>query len=309
MTLAQSKQKDIFIRPSSSPVASERPGAVEARHLAHDVHNWLTVLQVYCGLLRTSGTVAGKGQPWIEELSSAVERGRGLVDALLDSAQSSGTHPPSSAEEVTAGSTPIDLAAFLGGQLPLLREMAGNHIQIEIKTEIQSGSTALTETEFERILLNLAQNAIEAMPDGGRLRIALARSHSPERQSLVLRISDTGNGIAPEFLPHIFDSSVSTKLPSADHPHPRSHGYGLAIVRELTLGSGGSVRVRSRIGHGTCFTIELPLPSLPGPADPDAAVSPPRKLAAVSQMQKPKPGRAGPSNNYGAHRKGARIPC
>ncbi|MHB1957494.1 MAG: sensor histidine kinase [Acidobacteriaceae bacterium] len=307
MTLVQSKQKDIFIRSSSSPVASGRPGAMEARHLAHDVYNWLTVLQVYCGLLRTSGTVADKGQPWIEELSSAVERGRGLVDALLDSAQSSGTYPPSSAEEVTAGSTPIDLAAFLGRQLPLLREMAGNHIQIEIKTEIQSGSTALTETEFERILLNLVQNAIEAMPDGGRLRIALTRSHSPERRFLILRISDTGNGIAPEFLPHIFDSGVSTKLPSADHP--RLHGFGLVIVRELTLGAGGSVRVRSRIGHGTCFTIELPLPSLPGPADPDAAASPPRKLAAVSQMQKPKSGRAGPSNNFGAHRKGTRIPC
>ena len=70
--------------PAGTP---EEQRAAAASHLAHDARNWLTVLQVYCDLLRSSGAVAGKGRTWIEELSNAVERGQGLVTSLLDSAQ------------------------------------------------------------------------------------------------------------------------------------------------------------------------------------------------------------------------------
>lgn len=285
---------------------AEHQDATAASHLAHDARNWLTVLQVYCDLLRNSGAVSCDGRTWMEELSNAVERGQELVTSLLDSAQASAPPQPSAPQAVSAPK-PLDLAAAIRRRLPLFRQMVGSAIQVQAKTVVHPGATALNELEFERILWNLVLNAMEAMPDGGKLKILLERGNSSERSSLVLKVSDTGNGIAAEFLPHIFDSGFSSKLTSADPPNGR--GFGLAIVRELALGAGGSVRVRSRIGRGTCFTIELPLLSPPSSTEPRIPACGQRKLAVVSDMTKPKYGRHCQQNNFASNRKGTRVPC
>lgn len=307
MTPAFQQQKpNRSARTQPSEATPEQSRKAAASHLAHDARNWLTVLQVYCDLLRTSGTVAGNGRTWIEELSNAVERGQGLVASLLDSVQAGAPLQPSSPQAV-APPKPLDLASAIKTRRPLLRQMSGSAIQVEAKTVAHPGATALKELEFERILLNLARNAIDAMPHGGKLKISLERGISSERPSLVLKVSDTGIGIAAEFLPHIFDSGFSTKL-TLDDPES-GRGFGLAIVRELALGAGGSVRVRSRIGHGTSFTIELPLLSQPSAGGAPTPASRQRKLAIVSEMPKPKNGRHCQQNNFGSNRKGTRVPC
>ncbi len=308
-TMALTQQQD---DSSPSPRFAAGEPATTVRHLAHDVQNWLTALQVYCDLLRTSGVVDDQGQPWIDELSSAVERGHALVDSLLDFAQSAALSRPLAPQGVAALPT-LDLGAAIERRLPLLRQMAGNKIQVEIKTVPHAGATALREPEFERILLNLARNAMEAMPGGGKLRIVLEYGHASSGRCLLLRVSDTGRGIAAELLPHIFSSGVSTKLATSDGP--RSRGFGLAIVRELTLDAGGSVRVRSRLGHGSSFTVELPLleESLAESplAKPRRAASHPRtrQLAVVSEMPKSNTDRPAHRNNCDANRKGTRVPC
>lgn len=322
MTVAASKQPNDLL---PNPPARGGPGSADAGHLAHDVRNWLTVLQVYCDLLGTSGTVVGRGQEWIEELSSAVERGHGLVEALVDCTAWSGSAQPGGRRRGArsdgmdgmraVATAPFDLAVAIERRLPLLRRMAGDRIEVTSRTIDPAGATALREPEFERILLNLVRNAIEAMPAGGTLGITLAPGNSSEWRSLVLCVSDTGPGIAAEFLPHIFDSGFSTKLTGADPLSER--GFGLAIVRELAMGAGGSVRVRSRRGRGTCFTVELPLlaDSLPEEArdalSPDAPgqVSERRTPAVVAEMSKSKPDRHASPNNFAANRKGIRVPC
>jgi signal transduction histidine kinase len=307
MTVALSKQQPgkTLHNPSATGAPGE-PRTVEVSHLAHDARNWLTVLQVYCDLLRTSGTVTGRGLEWMEELSSAVERGQELVHALVDSALAEEPRRQGVSMRMTA-TAPFDLAVAIERRLPLLRRMAGNLIEVVSRTVAQAGATALREPEFERILLNLVGNAIEAMPEGGTLGITLEPGDSCERRSLVLRVSDTGNGIEAAWMPHIFDSGFSTKLDAADRLS--RHGFGLAIVRELTMGAGGSVRVRSRAGHGTCFAVELPLLSDSLPSDAHSAVSGQRTLAVVSEMPKSKPDRHAQHNNFGANRKGTRVPC
>ncbi len=312
MTVAVSKQHRDFLPGPPASGSPEEQKTAEARHLAHDARNWLTVLQVYCDLLRASGTVVGEGRQWIEELSSAIERGQGLVRRWLDSAQAPAKLPKSSPQAV-APPKPLDLAAAIQTRMPLFREMAGSAIQVKVKTVARAGTTALQEPEFERILLNLVRNAIEAMPQGGTLRIALEHGSPSRPGSLVLRVSDTGKGIAAESLPHIFNSGFSTKRASTGPWLER--GLGLAIVRELTMGAGGSARVRSRVGHGASFAIELPL-VLPAPpaAGPRSAAPRQTKLAIVSEMPKPKTempkaGRHGQPNNFGANRKGTRVPC
>lgn len=276
--------------------------------LAHDARNWLTVLQVYCDLLRTSGAVASGYRSWMDELAAAVERGQGLVASLLDSLQTSSrssaqtlassptlsssvrTQPKTASSQAgpSVDAPSLDLAAIIERQLPMLQRLAGENILVEFDRVRGAGSTAISESDFERILLNLVGNAIEAMPHGGRLRIALRTGlRRPSADpTLRLRVLDTGTGIAPEMLPRIFESGVSSKsessksrsnkaraevyAPEAHAPEipVKSHGFGLAIVRELTHRAGGSLRVRSRLDHGSCFEVELPL--LAGQAAPAA---------------------------------------
>lgn len=283
----------------------EEQRAAAASHLAHDARNWLTVLQVYCDLLRSSGAVAANGRNWMEELSNAVERGQGLVTSLLDSAQNSAPTESSPVHPAAAGPKTLDLAVALQRRLPLFQKMAGRTIHVESKTVVSAETTALTESDLDRILLNLVRNAMEAMPHGGRLKIELEPGGTSERRMLVLRVSDTGKGVAADILTHIFDSGFSTKSTASKAKSGR--GYGLAIVRELTLAAGGSVRVGSTIGHGTRFTIELPVQLVP--AASRTVDSRPEDGAAAAEAAKPSPSRTQQSNNFGADRKGTRVPC
>jgi signal transduction histidine kinase len=287
---------------ASSAGTPEEQRAAAASHLAHDARNWLTVLRVYCDLLRNSGTVVGEGHAWMNELSDAVERGQGLVTSLLDSAQTAATGESSSVESPAAGPETLDLAAVIRTRVPLFRQLAGAAIDVQSKIVSSARTTALREAEFDRILLNLVRNGIDAMPRGGRLTIELENGAASERRRLVLRVSDTGNGIPADILPRIFESGFSTKS-RAQHP-PSRRGYGLAIVRELTVAAGGSVRVRSHIGEGTSFSIEFPIQ--PAPATPRPTLVQARDETPAST---PTPAHTGQTNNFGAHRKGTRVPC
>ena len=297
--------------PSCSDSAALAAGTPEERraaaasHLAHDARNWLTVLQIYCDLLRSSGAVAGNGRTWVEELSNAVERGQELVTSLLDSAQESTPLQTSPVKTAAAGPKTLDLAAVIQERLPLFRNMAGSAVRVESTCAARAQTTALQEAKFDRILLNLVRNGIDAMPQGGELKIELEVGNASLLRPLVLRVSDSGNGIPADILTRIFESGFTTKPATGDVKSGR--GYGLAIVRELTLASGGTVRVHSIVGQGTCFTIELPTQL--APATPQSAVSPSRNLAASSERAKPISDRIRQTNSFGAVRKGTRVPC
>jgi signal transduction histidine kinase len=205
-------------------------------------------------------------------------------------------------ESTAAGPKTLDMAAVIRTRVPLFRQLAGAAIDVQSKIISSAQTTVLQETEFDRILLNLVRNGIDAMPQGGRLTIELENGVASERRRLVLRVSDTGHGIPPGILPHIFESGFSTK--SNAQPEPFRRGYGLAIVRELTLAAGGSVRVLSHIGEGTSFTIELPI--RPAPTTPGPTLVQARDEAPASTQT---PAHTGQTNNFGAHPKGTRVPC
>lgn len=287
---------------ASSAGTPEEQRAAAASHLAHDARNWLTVLRVYCDLLRNSDALMGQGRTWMNELSNAVERGQGLVTSLLDSAQIAASGESSSVEPPAAGPKTLDLAAIVRTRVPLFRQLAGSAINVQSKIVSSARTTALQEAEFDRILLNLVRNGIDAMPQGGRLTIELEDGVASGRRRLVLRVSDTGNGIPADILPHIFESGFSTKS-RAQHP-PFRRGYGLAIVQELTLAAGGSVRVRSRIGEGASFTIEFPVQLASATLRPTLVQA--RDEAPASTET---PAHTGQTDNFGAHRKGTRVPC
>jgi two-component system NtrC family sensor kinase len=129
---------------------------------------------------------------------------------------------------------------------------------IELGLDVSGvGVHALPRTRTMTILRHVVQNAIDAMPRGGRLTI----QGSIQGPMIVTRVSDTGKGLEPEELSRVFEPFWSTK-PSQPGEVSRTPGLGLAIVHGIVQMMGGTISATSRPGEGTCFTIRLPKSTL-----------------------------------------------
>jgi signal transduction histidine kinase len=108
---------------------------------------------------------------------------------------------------------------------------------------------------LQRVLINLLNNALDAMKEGGKVTIATRDGVSSEyaKPGVIVEVKDTGEGIAPDFLPKIFDPFVTTKEPKM------GTGLGLVVCQEIIKGHGGTIGITSQAGAGTCVTIFLPI--------------------------------------------------
>ncbi|MDA7591898.1 ATP-binding protein, partial [Pseudomonadales bacterium] len=178
----------------------------------------------------------------------------------------------------------VDLAVEINKNLPLLQQASGRAISIGFSAESGQANVKLDTNALNNALLNLVVNARHAMPDGGRLFLALTDlsdedrvQHLPKvlrRQDLIcLSISDTGTGMSPAVSERIFEPFYTTKGAS------EGTGMGLAMVFGFVVQCGGHIRVSSQLGEGTTFHIYLPtteeaitddVQSLPGAAKPPA---------------------------------------
>ncbi|MDA2911481.1 protoglobin domain-containing protein [Nitrospiraceae bacterium AH_259_D15_M11_P09] len=146
---------------------------------------------------------------------------------------------------------PMDLGQSIQDCLEVIRErIAKNHIQVKTEFEPSSRPIHADPDQMSQVLLNLFVNAIHAMPEGGTLGINLALDDSQVR----LEVSDSGCGIPQEDLPKIFDPFFTTKEAG------KGTGLGLTVVHGIMQEHGGSIEVRSELGHGTTFTLTLPVP-------------------------------------------------
>jgi signal transduction histidine kinase len=117
----------------------------------------------------------------------------------------------------------------------------------------------MDESKLRQVLLNLLENARQAMPEGGRLSLGCARD---SRAGVRIQVADTGGGIPPENLDRVFDAFFSTKSAGT--------GLGLAIVKQTVEAAGGRILVDSQVGKGTRFEISLPLAVTAGAASGDS---------------------------------------
>jgi CheY-like chemotaxis protein len=147
---------------------------------------------------------------------------------------------------------PIALDAILAGTERMLRRLIGEDIQLSCVSEQPLGFVRADNGHIEQVLINLAVNARDAMPGGGRIRIALANVQVDGRPHVQLSVSDTGSGMDAETASHIFEPFFTTK------GEGHGTGLGLATVYSIVQQSDGTIEVDTAPGRGTMFRILLP---------------------------------------------------
>jgi signal transduction histidine kinase len=128
----------------------------------------------------------------------------------------------------------------------LAREFDGMGIELKIQASYK-GAARMDEGKIKRAIYNIARNAAEAMPDGGRFTLAVDK----EEERVVFRLSDTGVGIPAEIADRLFESFVTAGKKDGT-------GLGLAIVKKVAEAHGGDVAFKSKPGKGTTFTMRIP---------------------------------------------------
>jgi signal transduction histidine kinase len=130
----------------------------------------------------------------------------------------------------------------------LQREFAAQKIELRMQGSFR-GALRMDENKMKRLFYNIARNAMEAMPDGGRFSIASDLDEGGK--NVVFKFTDTGAGIAPEVADRLFQSFVT-------HGKPNGTGLGLAMVKKIAEEHGGEVTFKSKPGKGTTFTVRIP---------------------------------------------------
>lgn len=162
---------------------------------------------------------------------------------------------------------PVDLNEVVAGALTLINAKA-KLAQIEVRRDLTGDLPPVRANmnQLQQVVINLAANALDAMPAGGTLNLRTGRERRAGREQVVLWVCDDGSGIPPELLPRIFEPFVSTKRVG------QGTGLGLSLVHEIVTRHGGDIEVESAPGR-TVFTVRLPAAG--GDCDPrtDAAAS------------------------------------
>lgn len=177
-----------------------------------------------------------------------IERIRRIIEQLLGYAR---VHPPQIA--------PTPLPQVLSNVLSLLdHELKQRNIQVELKVPEGLPDLAADPHLLQQVFVNLLLNALDAMPEGGHVRIAALVKNGWMEMS----VEDTGCGIPPEDLPRIFDPFFTTKKTG------EGTGLGLSVVYGIVRDHGGRIEVKSEVGVGTTFVISLPVYIQPSAISP-----------------------------------------
>ncbi len=253
--------------------------------IAHDFNNLLTAILGHCELLGDRLPVLGDDGAEVREIRRHAERGSRLIRQLLTFAR----RQPDQPEDLCVDTALRDLSGLLG-------RLLGETIRLDLDLAADRGITCIDPGQFDQVVLNLAVNARDAMPNGGTLSIRTQTvDHTEPRPAasrfgpptlygrratdrpinvlpvgrhIQIEVADTGAGIAREILGNIFDPFFSTKAPGA------GTGLGLATVYGIVSGAGGHIAVDSAPNAGTVFVIHLPA------LEQEAAASPSRHTPA-----------------------------
>ncbi|MCE9530891.1 MAG: DUF3365 domain-containing protein [Planctomycetes bacterium] len=204
-------------------------------------------------LLASGGQLNEKQARWVSNIKGSGQQLLNLINDILDLAKIEAGKMEVRPEE-------LSIPEFCESQMTMLRPQAEKK-NIDLRTQYDSALPLIKQdaAKLRQILSNLLSNAIKFTPEGGRV---LLKAHT-DGTDIVLTITDTGVGIAPEDQEAIFE-----KFRQSGNPLTREHegtGLGLSIVRELCKLLGGDVSLKSELGRGSTFTVRLPKESKPNP--------------------------------------------
>lgn len=242
---------------------------VMAGGLAHDLNNMLMAAIGQLNLALGAAPEQGELGQYLSTVESVLGRMEGLTERMLAYAGKSASRME-----------PVDAAALLDSMEPLLRASTGMHTRLRLEIAQRPLAFRGDQTQIEQVILNLVQNAVDAMGDrGGTVRVRADRvaasavragqlqwSMNPSEHYVEVVVRDDGPGIPDATLRRIFEPFYTTKT--------TGRGLGLSVVQGIIKAHNGSIRVLSEVGIGTEFRIYLPLlvEALPEPAAAPALV-------------------------------------
>jgi signal transduction histidine kinase/ActR/RegA family two-component response regulator len=221
-----------------------------AAGIAHDFNNIMSIITLYSGTLAKYPDHPNHKE-YLDQIGQQAKHAARLVGQILDFSRRS-----------VMEHSWLNLLPFTKEVVKLLQRTMPETIKFTLTAKEEQYAVRADPTRLQQVLMNLAVNARDAMSDGGELAITLARQTVEEidpqlaglsaGQWITLTITDTGQGIPPDFVPHIFEPFFTTKQPG------KGTGLGLAQVYGIVKQHGGEIGVRSTVGQGTTFTLYLP---------------------------------------------------
>ncbi len=223
-----------------------------ASGVAHDFNNWLTVIIGYVELLGNALPAESPSAKYVAEIRRASERASGLTRQLLAFSRKERIDPQV-----------VNFNSLVADTQRMLRRLLGDDIILESRLAPGVGRVKVDPTQWVQVLTNLAVNARDAMPTGGRLTITtdavtadasrLARHPGAAPGRFVcLSVADSGCGMTRDVVDRVFEPFFTTK------PAGKGTGLGLTLVYGVVDGAGGFVEVESDAGRGTTFSLYIP---------------------------------------------------
>ncbi|MBK9094374.1 MAG: response regulator [Anaerolineae bacterium] len=243
--------------------AQERLASVGqmAAGIAHDFNNIMGAIVLYSELLGKAQELAERSKHYLGVIRQQADHAANLIRQILDFSR-----------RAPMQRAPLDLLSLTKEMVKLLERTLPESIRLAVKYDQREVIVHGDPTRLQQVLMNLALNARDAMPDGGQLTfslttLTLAPGQTPPLPDLgpgrwgCLTVSDSGAGIAPEHLAHIFEPFFTTKGPG------KGSGLGLAQVYGIVKQHDGAIDVSSKPGAGAAFTIYLPHVNTPALAE------------------------------------------
>jgi len=234
--------------------------------VAHDFNNMLTVISGYNRMMLDDLSPLDPLRGNAEEILKAADRAAALTNQLLAFSRRQIVRP-----------RVLNPNTVLANTQKMLHRLIGEDIQLVLNTAPDIGNMRADPSHIEQAIVNLAVNARDAMPEGGRITIETANAHLDENYTrthlgmqpgdfVMIAMSDTGHGMDAETRRHIFEPFFTTK------ERGRGTGLGLATVYGMVKQSGGDIWVYSELGRGTTFKLYFPRVAEPESDSPEGSM-------------------------------------
>jgi signal transduction histidine kinase/ActR/RegA family two-component response regulator len=277
---ARKRQEEMVRRSEETTRQAQKMEAIGrlAGGVAHDFNNLLTVIGTYCELLKQGVAEGNARLADVDEIYNATVRAAALTNQLLTFSRKQVLQPKL-----------LNLNEIVAGMEEMLRRLIDTGIRIDTSAFASLSQLRADPAQMEQVLLNLAVNARDAMPNGGMLRIetdeafldaAYAAAHPgvTAGRYVLLSVSDTGSGMDDQTRERIFEPFFTTK------GQGEGTGLGLATVYGIVQQSGGHIQVESELAQGTIFRIYFPVARDEEPVPPRAVA---RRLTPLSVESTP----------------------